>query len=60
VKLNPKQAAERAGVSLSLIYLWCKEGRLAVILDSGLWEHAKFEATGCHSMAIGNGPDDPS
>jgi excisionase family DNA binding protein len=29
VRLTPKQAAERAGVSPNLIYLWCKEGRLA-------------------------------
>jgi excisionase family DNA binding protein len=27
--LSPKQAAERAGVSPSLIYTWCAEGRLA-------------------------------
>jgi len=29
VKLTPKQAAQRAGVSPSLIYAWCHEGRLA-------------------------------
>jgi excisionase family DNA binding protein len=28
MKVTPKQAAERAGVSLSLIYLWCEERRL--------------------------------
>lgn len=30
VRLTPKQAAERAGVSSNLIYLGCKEGRLAL------------------------------
>lgn len=28
-RLTPKQAAERAGVSPSLVYTWCAEGRLA-------------------------------
>lgn len=28
MKLTPKQAAERAGVSQSLIYEWCNERRL--------------------------------
>jgi excisionase family DNA binding protein len=28
MKLTPKQAAERAGVSLSLVYRWCDERRL--------------------------------
>jgi len=28
MKLKPKQAAERAGVSVSLIYQWCDERRL--------------------------------
>src|SRR5205823_4849997 len=28
-KLTPKEAAERAGVSVSLIYQWCDERRLA-------------------------------
>lgn len=27
--LTPKQAAERAGVSVSLVYAWCDEQRLA-------------------------------
>lgn len=29
MRLTPKQAAERAGVSPKLIYRWCKKGRLA-------------------------------
>jgi excisionase family DNA binding protein len=29
VKLTPKQAAERAGVSRRQIYVWCDERRLA-------------------------------
>ena len=29
MRLTPKQAAERAGVSTSLIYTWCAEQRLA-------------------------------
>jgi excisionase family DNA binding protein len=29
MKLSPKQAAERAGVSPSLVYTWCREKRLA-------------------------------
>lgn len=28
MKLTPKQAAEHEGVSTSLIYRWCDEGRL--------------------------------
>lgn len=28
-RLTPKTAAERAGVSVSLIYAWCREQRLA-------------------------------
>lgn len=28
-RLTPKQAAKRAGVSQSMIYTWCAEGRLA-------------------------------
>ena len=28
MKLTPKEAAERAGVSVSLIYQWCAEGHL--------------------------------
>jgi excisionase family DNA binding protein len=26
--LTPKQAALRAGISVSLVYAWCREGRL--------------------------------
>ena len=28
MKLTPKQAAEREGISPSLVYRWCEEGRL--------------------------------
>lgn len=35
--LTPKQAAERTGVSVSLIYQWCKEG---------LIEHFRLGAKG--------------
>jgi excisionase family DNA binding protein len=29
MRLSPKQAADRAGVSVSLVYAWCREHRLA-------------------------------
>src|SRR6266487_1084441 len=35
MKLTPKQAAERAGVSPALIYLWCAERRLRHLRAGG-------------------------
>jgi excisionase family DNA binding protein len=35
--LTPKQAAERVGVSVSLVYQWCKEG---------LFDHLRLGGSG--------------
>src|SRR4051794_33218228 len=35
VRLTPKQAAERAGISPQLIYLWCAERRLPHLRAGG-------------------------
>jgi excisionase family DNA binding protein len=42
VKLTVKQAAERAGVSASLVYGWCKDRRLRHSRPGGLGKRGKI------------------
>ena len=42
MKLTPKHAAERAGVSLALIYQWCEERRLPHFRCGGLGKRGRI------------------
>jgi excisionase family DNA binding protein len=42
MRLTPKQAAEQAAVSVSLIYQWCHEGRLPHLRLGGRGRRGKI------------------